>query len=455
MTILNMTATYSPEDNKIRLYPSARLDDETFQRVKAAGFKWAPRQELFVAPKWSCAREDLAIELAGEIEPEEMTLAERAQAKAARLDDIAHKRQQQAGAFMQAARDISQRFEFGQPILIGHHSERKARKDRERMDAAASKAAKAHDAVGYWLYRADSVERHANYKNDPRVRARRIKTLLSELRDLQRRLNTAYKALEIWEKLTTDNLIKMGLGRGDLVSYNLYSSVERGEMTPQEARTKAMEGARRIIDSSNLSRWITHTLHRLAYENEMLGTVPRYEGEITPATIQMFVREHGADKPKAQKVDDDLFTVECAAPLPAHIALGNTAEMSGDEWRDLMQACGYVVPAKKPAKPPILNFVAPTGNISVVNPHRREEEFLPQVSMTKAEYAKNHTDQRGTRLSTCGGFRVRICPNPNGTGPRYSWGWAAVHISDQKDHATPEGLRTLEEATAQMKQAAE
>ncbi|MCU1251321.1 MAG: hypothetical protein JWQ49_4350, partial [Edaphobacter sp.] len=29
------TATYSPEDNKLRLYASARLDAETYGRVKA------------------------------------------------------------------------------------------------------------------------------------------------------------------------------------------------------------------------------------------------------------------------------------------------------------------------------------------------------------------------------------------------------------------------------------
>lgn len=97
------TATYSPEDNKLRLYASSRLDAETYERVKAAGFVWAPKQELFVAPKWSPRREDLLIELAGEIEPEEMTLAERAQAKAERLDNLAHKRHREANAFNRAA----------------------------------------------------------------------------------------------------------------------------------------------------------------------------------------------------------------------------------------------------------------------------------------------------------------------------------------------------------------
>ena len=32
------TATYSPEDNKLRLYPASRLDAETYAKVKAAGF---------------------------------------------------------------------------------------------------------------------------------------------------------------------------------------------------------------------------------------------------------------------------------------------------------------------------------------------------------------------------------------------------------------------------------
>ena len=445
MTV-TISATYSPEDNKIRLYASARLDAETFQRVKEAGFKWAPKQELFVAPAWSCAREDLALELAGEIEPEDMTLAERAQMKADRLDAIAEKRAAEASAFSRAANELSRAFEFGQPILVGHHSERKARKTQERMHSAQDKASKAHRAIGYWQYRAESVERHANYKNDPKVQARRIHTLLAELRDLQRRLNTAHKALAMWEKLTTDNLIRMALGRGDFHAYNLYSAVERGEMTPQEAREKAMAGARSTIESGNLSRWIMHTLNRLAYERDMLGEVPRYEGEITPTLLQMFVREHGADKPKGSKLDTDLFAVECEAPLPAHIDQGSSLELSADKWRDLMQSCGYLPPAKKDAKPPILNFKAASGTVSVVNPHRREAENLPQVELTKAEYARIYAEQRGTRLSTCGNFRVRIAPNPKHEGPHYMAGWAAILITDQKQHDTPESVKDIEAA---------
>ncbi|HAW1479495.1 TPA: hypothetical protein JLS19_004021 [Escherichia coli] len=36
-------ATYSPDDNKLRLYAVSRLDPETYKKVHDAGFRWAPK----------------------------------------------------------------------------------------------------------------------------------------------------------------------------------------------------------------------------------------------------------------------------------------------------------------------------------------------------------------------------------------------------------------------------
>ena len=77
-----MNATYSPEDNKLRLYSLHRLDPELYARVKAAGFIYAPKQELFVAPAWTPARENLLIELCGEIDDEDTSLVDRAEQRA-------------------------------------------------------------------------------------------------------------------------------------------------------------------------------------------------------------------------------------------------------------------------------------------------------------------------------------------------------------------------------------
>ncbi len=64
-------ATYSPEDNKLRLYAAYRLDNEDYQKIKKAGFRWAPKQELFVAPRWTPAREDVLLEFVDEIGDED------------------------------------------------------------------------------------------------------------------------------------------------------------------------------------------------------------------------------------------------------------------------------------------------------------------------------------------------------------------------------------------------
>lgn len=436
---MTITATYSPEDNKIRLYSTERLDAETYARVKAAGFVWAPKQQLFVAPKWTTRREDLALELAGEIEPEEMTMAERAQMKAERLDNLAAKKARAASSFQRAAQDISERFYMGQPILVGHHSERKARKDKERMDNAQRKAIESQEAASYWLYRAEGVEAHANYKNNPKVRARRIETLLSELRDLQRGLNQNYHALKIWESATSDALIQHIICNTAIAPYGMYGELSAGKITPQEARERCMASARAAIESPRAARWIAHTLNRLSYERELLGPVSRYSGDLTPAILQVFVRTHGADKPKAKKLEDDFWSVECEAPLPAHIGLGNYVELSGDDWRDLMQAVGYEVPAKKDAKPPILNFRAPSGKISVVNPWRKEEMVLRQIEMSAAEYAKQG-EAKGTYLSTCGGFRVRVGRDYSTGVARYMAPRCAVFVTDSKAHPVPESV---------------
>jgi hypothetical protein len=448
---MNIQATYSPEDNKIRLYASSRLDAETYERVKAAGFSWAPRQELFVAPKWSPNREDLAIELAGEIEPEEMTLAERAQMKADRLDDLANKRHRQANAYNRAAQELSQCFANGQPILVGHHSEAKARRTQARMHSAMTNANKAAETANYWLYRAEGVEAHANYKNDPRVRANRIKTLLAELRDLQRDINHAHLCIGVWEKITQDEAIKIAVGRsiatGSLAPWDLWSKVDKGEVSPQDARLQCIEMANRTINSDRRRRYVEHTLNRLSYERELLGPVARYEGELTPVILQAFAREHGAHKPEGRKIDADTFVIESEATLPLHLANDTVLELSADEWRDLMQSAGYEVPAKKDGAPPILNLKCKTLQARH-RYHRDQIETFTVVEMTKAQYGKIDSNCRGTRPSLCGEFRFKICPNPRTDVPRYMAGWCAVFLTDSKAHPLPDSVAALENAEA-------
>lgn len=438
------TATYSAEDNSLRLY-GPWMNEETYAEASELGFKYARIQELYVVHRWTPAREDFCIKLAGEIVAEETTLVERAAAKAERLDNLAVKRANESELYSKAANRISERFSYGQPILVGHHSERKARKDKERMESAMRAAVKAQNSVHYWGYRAEGVERHANSKSNPGVRARRVKTLLAELRDRQRDINHANNCIQTWKKIEksqdAEDFKKM-------VLYFVEGRTKNGAMAPilkigDSLRDKIIDGRLTPIDAvheciyfheyqsenPHTYRWINHILNRLSFERSELGEVLRFTGEMTPVIIQAFARENGADKPKANKTESG-FRLSSPVPLPLHICEGKSLDLDDEGWRDLMQSAGYEVPAPKPKTVPILNFKALT--ISAIA-YRTYNEY-PQVEMTKKEYSSIHSDYRGVRVSSCGRFRFRICMQGADVGMRL----VCVFLTDSKSHPVPD-----------------
>jgi hypothetical protein len=399
----SLDATYSPEDNKLRLYSLHRLDDDIYQRVKEAGFKWAPKQELFVAPMWTPAREDLCIELAGGIEAEQSTMVERAEAKAERLDDLAVKRANQANSFSAAAHRISERFAAGQPILIGHHSERKARRDKDQMESMTRKAVEAQESIQHWNWKAEGVEHHANRKANPAVRARRIKTLLTDLRERQRDLNHAQICLGLWTKLSQEEdqeqfkkLVSYYAGghidSGPAGSYELYRALEEGEKTHREVVDSLIESFTKLSNSVHTIRWINHLLNRLGYERFELGTVSRFEGSLTAVILQTFTRTHGAHKPKATKSVSG-WGVASFVPLPLHIGEGKALELSDSDWCDLMQAVGYEVPAAKARRK------STSTKLPLINPTKEEAEKLQDIWNIKAQETKGHTTLGGIKPS--------------------------------------------------------
>lgn len=377
---LGLEATYSAEDNKLRIYASERLEPELYAFFKEQGFKYAPKQELFVTPKWTPQREDFCIQVAGDIEAEQSTMIERAEAKAEHLENIASNREKQGNAFSETADQISKRFEFGQPILVGHHSERKARKDQERMHSAMSNAAKAFNSINYWNYKAEGVERHANRKGNPAVRARRIKGLLADLRTQQRYLsdserfyNMAVKVDAIEDSAEREKALHTLVGCSNIASMDLYFQLDKGEVTANDALERIINAHEYRKSSPVTLRWISHILNRIGFEQGELGEVARYDGELTPVMLQLFARTHGAEKPNVKKTQNG-FSLVSPVSLPLHIAEGSRVVLSLDEWRDLMQNVGYAVPAPKERRASTAPKKAP-----LINPTIEEAERLQEL----------------------------------------------------------------------------
>jgi len=299
----NYRATYSPDDNKLRLYSLHRLDEETYKRVNDAGFKYALRQALFVAPMWTPDREDLLIELAGEIEDEDQSLFDRQEERAERFEEYSEKRAAESEQTLATVDSLASAIPFGQPILVGHHSERRARKHAQKIENGMRHAVNLFEASEYWERRAEASLRHAAYKERPDVRWRRIKKIETDLRKAERRLQDVQKFIKLWSSANLDRAMALVIAGVDHLhscfpldkyprspeksqyegSRSIWSALEDDIINAEQARDICIPCHERTI--ARLSRWTAHYRNRIAYERAMLdehGGVLASDTEMVP-----------------------------------------------------------------------------------------------------------------------------------------------------------------------------
>lgn len=297
-----MHATYSPEDNKLRLYPSSRLPRELYERVREAGFIWAGKQELFVAPSWTPQREDFLLELCEEIEAEDYSPEERAADRAERFAGYREKR-------MGEATGHADRFENG-PGVFGHQNQARAERQAARHDRIRGKVCSQWAKAEYWQTRTTAVISHALYKSSAPVRRSRILRLEAEQRKHEKTLEEYSAMFKLWQGVSSmagaDEPIPYESGSGfcGLASnatpaaraaytlanmaqcygkynhprtgregslYSLMSDME-SPITPREAAFLWLEGRIDPNDpDSNGARWKAHYENRLTYERTMLA----------------------------------------------------------------------------------------------------------------------------------------------------------------------------------------
>ena len=99
-----------------------------------------------------------------------MTYRERREAKAERLRGWAESREQKAAAADAGARALAEHIPFGQPILVGHHSEGRARRDAARISGGFDRAREHAEKAASMTSRAAGIESQldrAIYSDDP------------------------------------------------------------------------------------------------------------------------------------------------------------------------------------------------------------------------------------------------------------------------------------------------
>lgn len=268
--------TYSPQDDKLRVYFVSRQSDETLAPLKEAGFRWAGAQECWHA-HWSPSRVDAALEATGAdaIDDEPTTLEDRAAVRAERFSGYAKNAAAERDARMRVDRARCEQLN-GQPILIGHHSEKGHRALLRRMWANFFKAGDANKRSEYWARRASSPESWARYKDNPGVRARRIKTLEAELRRFDRTVEDHGLVLKLRDDVPFAAL-KAFCNVSRCFSYRAWSTLDAAEAGTdaerEAARLEVLNGSRESSAAivANCERWREHLRGRIEYERIQLG----------------------------------------------------------------------------------------------------------------------------------------------------------------------------------------
>ena len=97
------------------------------------------------------------------------TYRDRREARVDKLRGWAGKREAKATGEFAAADSIAERFPMGQPILVGHHSEGRARRDQDRIATNMRRGIDDRAKAEAMQIRADNIERaaaHAIYSDD-------------------------------------------------------------------------------------------------------------------------------------------------------------------------------------------------------------------------------------------------------------------------------------------------
>ena len=118
---------------------------------------------------------------------------ERRENRKARYEELSDKNEQESTDRYNAAKSIGDHIPFGQPILVGHHSEGRHRRDLARIDNNMRKSIEAGEKAAYYAGKAAHIENDkAIYSDDPEAIAK-LRQKLFSLQNAQERMKKANK----------------------------------------------------------------------------------------------------------------------------------------------------------------------------------------------------------------------------------------------------------------------
>lgn len=244
-------ATYNITNNRLFFWPEkdTRLPENQYKQAKGAGFVWWPRG-CFTAI-WSPSAEDfitqtMGLEIGEDDSPDDV---------AARVD-----------RFTRYAANDEKEAESAANRAANANTARRLRLAQGTQERKAAEAA-------YWQGRIAGAIAHAERKDNPRTISNRIKGIGTDFRRQEKRKKESSAWLTLWETMPSVDFqsVKRLIGNCNPLSYELYSDFSEGKITPEEARTRAINALRYGVKEAD--RWMEHFAKRLDYERAYLVAV--------------------------------------------------------------------------------------------------------------------------------------------------------------------------------------
>lgn len=121
---------------------------------------------------------------------------EKKQARIERYREHAEHAECESVARYQRSNEIAKAFEGGQPILVGHHSEARARRDQKKIWDNMEKSVEAGKKAAYYEAKAEAAENNQAISSDDPEAIRKLSERLEELteeRNYKKRVNAYYR----------------------------------------------------------------------------------------------------------------------------------------------------------------------------------------------------------------------------------------------------------------------
>lgn len=117
------------------------------------------------------------------------------EAKRERFEELADKNRRESESLHDRAHRMASVIPFGQPVLVGHHSEGRDRRYRSRIQNTYGKSFEAQEKADYYARRAASVGTAGIASEDPDA-TEKLSDKLAKLETLQERMRAANKVVK-------------------------------------------------------------------------------------------------------------------------------------------------------------------------------------------------------------------------------------------------------------------